>query len=368
MELFKDTFTLMQAMDRMKQPSSFLVDTFFPVVPATAVTSKIAVEYRKGARKLAPFVIPGGNGVNTSRIGSKIDFYEPPMMGPRRVLGVDELMQRSFGEDIYSTKTPEQRANEILARDLVDLQNMVVNRKNKMAADILLTGQCQIDGYGADGKVTKTDVLKFEDWTQKLEPTTKWDQANADIYGDLAEMSNSIQENAGIVPDVAICGKNIMNYILGNEAIMKYIAIPNANNLSMMSFQPRLRAPQIMYIGTIMSLNLELYSYMETGPFSDIMSRLNLKTSVSLFRVSSRAALYEMVRYTDAYYLNSDYHRCNFFKQYQYDEIEYLPRRALMLKDSNVQSIIGWLSRSKETLTPIQQEMVEMLYDSLSFD
>ena len=264
MELFKDTFTLMQAMDRMKQLSSFLVDTFFPVVPATAVTSKIAVEYRKGARKLAPFVIPGGNGVNTSRIGSKIDFYEPPMMGARRVLGVDELMQRSFGEDIYSTKTPEQRANEILARDLVDLQNMVVNRKNKMAADILLTGQCQIDGYGADGKVTKTDVLKFEDWTQKLEPTTKWDQANADIYGDLAEMSNSIQENAGIVPDVAICGKNIMNYILGNEAIMKYIAIPNANNLSMMSFQPRLRAPQIMYIGTIMSLNLELYSYMET--------------------------------------------------------------------------------------------------------
>ena len=264
MELFKDTFTLMQAMDRMKQPSSFLVDTFFPVVPATAVTSKIAVEYRKGARKLAPFVIPGGNGVNTSRLGSKIDFYEPPMMGPRRVLGVDELMQRTFGEDIYSTKTPEQRANEILARDLVDLQNMVVNRKNKMAADILLTGQCQIDGYGADGKVTKTDVLKFEDWTQKLEPTTKWDQANADIYGDLAEMSNSIQENAGIVPDVAICGKNIMNYILGNEAIMKYIAIPNANNLSMMSLQPRLRAPQIMYIGTIMSLNLELYSYMET--------------------------------------------------------------------------------------------------------
>ncbi len=264
MELFKDTFTLMQAMDRMKQPSSFLVDTFFPVVPATAVTSKIAVEYRKGARKLAPFVIPGGNGVNTSRIGSKIDFYEPPMMGPRRVLGVDELMQRSFGEDIYSTKTPEQRANEILARDLVDLQNMVVNRKNKMAADILLTGQCQIDGYGADGKIAKSDVLKFEDWTQKLEPTIKWDQANADIYGDLAEMSNSIQENAGIVPNVAICGKNIMNYILGNEAIMKYIAIPNTNNLSMMSFQPRLRAPQIMYIGTIMSLNLELYSYMET--------------------------------------------------------------------------------------------------------
>lgn len=263
-EIFKDTYTLMQAMDRMKQPSSFLVDTFFPVVPPTAVTSKIAVEYRKGARKLAPFVIPGTNGVNTSRTGSKIDLYEPPMMGPRRVLSAEDLMDRQFGENIYTTRTPEQRANDILAKDLVELQNMVINRKNKMAADILLTGQCEIEGYAGDGQIAKTDTIKFEDWTQKLEPTTKWDQANADIYGDLAEMSNSIQENAGIVPNVAICGKNIMNYILGNTAIMKYLAIPNANNLSMMSFQPRLRAPQIMYIGTIMSLNLELYSYMET--------------------------------------------------------------------------------------------------------
>lgn len=263
-EMFKDTFTLMQAMDRMKQPSSFLVDTFFPIVPATAVTSKIAVEYRKGARKLAPFIVPGSNGVNTARTGSKIDVYEPPMMGPRRVLSVEDIMNRGFGENIYSTKTPEQRADEILARDLVDLQAMVVNRKNKMAADILTTGECQIEGYAADGKVAKTDTIKFDDWTQKLEPTVKWNQANADIYGDIATMSNSIQENAGIVPDVAICGKNIMEYILANDAIMKYLAIPNVNNLSMMSFQPRLRAPQIMYIGTIMSLNLELYTYMET--------------------------------------------------------------------------------------------------------
>lgn len=261
---FKDTYTMMAAMERMKQPASFLVDTFFPNIPMVATTSKIAVEYRKGARKLAPFIIPGNGGVNTARTGSKIDVYEPPMMGPRRVLSADELNTRGFGEDIYTTKTPEQRANEILSRDLVDLQNMVMNRKNKMAADILTTGQCEIQGFGADGKIAKVDTIKFEDWTQKLEPTKKWSDAGADIYGDLATMSNSIQENAGLVPGVAICGKNIMDYILGNEAIMKYIAIPNVNNLSMMSFQPRLQAPQIMYIGTIMSLNLELYTYMET--------------------------------------------------------------------------------------------------------
>ena len=260
----KDTYTMMMAMERIKQPSSFLVDTFFPVVPATAATTKIGVEYRKGARKLAPFIISGTGGVNVAREQSQIDWYEPPMMGPRRVISSDDIANRSFGENVYSSMTPEQRATQLLAKDLTDLQNMIVNRKNKMAADILLNGQCEIAGYAADGKVVKTDTVRFDDWTQKLIPAIKWNQANADIYGDLAEMSASIQENAGMVPTIAICGKNIMDYILGNEAMMKYMSISNNANLSMVSFQPRITAPQVMFMGRIMSLNLELYSYMET--------------------------------------------------------------------------------------------------------
>lgn len=258
---FKDTITLMQAMDRMKQPASFLIDTFFPVMPAVAMTDKIAVEYRKGQRTLAPFIVAGG-GKNMGRNGSKIDIYEPPMVGPRRVLTQEDIMGRGFGEGVYSTKSPEQRANEILAKDLVDLQYAVVNRKNKMAADILTTGQCEIKGYAADGQLAKVDTVKFEDWNQKL--TTDWSKAGADILGDLGEMSNSIQENAGIIPTVAICGKNIFNYLLGNDMMSKILNISNGNNLTMLNFQPTLTAPQVGFIGKIHSLNLELYTYMET--------------------------------------------------------------------------------------------------------
>lgn len=109
-----------------------------------------------------------------------------------------------------------------------------------------------------------------------------------------------------------------------------------------------------------------MYSYMDTGPFSDIMGRIKLKPGISRIHVSSRAVLYEMVANTDAYYLNSDYYQCNIFKRCGIEEIEYLPRRALMLKDCTVKNIIGWISRAKEPLTPIQQELVEMLYDALS--
>lgn len=39
----KNTVALMTAVDRSKAPASFLLDTFFPIIPDTATTSTIEV-------------------------------------------------------------------------------------------------------------------------------------------------------------------------------------------------------------------------------------------------------------------------------------------------------------------------------------
>lgn len=259
----KDTVSLMQAMERIKPPATLLVDTFFPQIPTAAVTTKIAVEYRKGGRRLAPFVVEGGHGINVARTGSTVDIYEPPMVAPRRTVRPEDIEQRGFGETIYSTKTPAQRATEIQANDLADMQAMIMNRKNQMAAEILTTGAYTINGYADDGTTVKTAKIAF-DWSQKITPSTAWDQPNASIYSDLRNASALIQENAGVVPTVAIVGKNIADYMLGNNEIMKWLAVPSNANLSMASIQPRIESPQVARIGLIQSLNLEVYSYMET--------------------------------------------------------------------------------------------------------
>ena len=54
---YNDTISLMGAMERIKPPARFLLDTFFPQIPATSLSSKIMVEYRKGGRRLAPFIV-----------------------------------------------------------------------------------------------------------------------------------------------------------------------------------------------------------------------------------------------------------------------------------------------------------------------
>ena len=197
---------------------------------------------------------------------SFMEVYSPPMVAPRRVIAPEDLESRAFGEMIYSAKSAEQRAAEIQARDLVELQDMIINRKNKMAADILTTGKCVIKGYADDGKTELIDTIEFPEWTQKitLTGTSTWDNAGATIYKDIKNVSELIQENTGEIPTLMLCGKNIEEYLINNTEIAKWLAIPNRENLMMMSLAPHWTSPQVRFIGRLTSLNLELYSYAET--------------------------------------------------------------------------------------------------------
>ena len=261
---YNDTISLMAVMERIKPPASFLLDTFFPNTPPTAPTRVIETEYRKGGRKLAPFIVSGAKGINMKRDTSWIEHYTPPMVAPRRTLSPEDIEQRAFGETVYSTMPPAQRAAQIQARDLVELQSMIINRKNKMAADILTTGQCEIKGYADDGETHVLDVLKFDGWTQKITPSVTWDNPSATIYDDIKNASEMIQENTGIIPTLMLCGKNIEKYLIKNGEIREWLAIPNRENIAMLSIAPRFTSPQIRRIGLLQSLNLEVYSYTET--------------------------------------------------------------------------------------------------------
>lgn len=260
---YTETLQMMEAVERATPPAAFLLDTFFPRMPATATTSKISVQFRKAARRLAPFIVRGAKGIDMKRDPIQEETYAPPMMAARRVLDPDIIAQRGFGEGFYSTKTPAERAADLQAQDLADLQADIINRKNKMAADILTTGKCDIIGLADDGEKELIDTVDYG-FDQKLIPTTKWDQAGATIYSDIKGMSEMIQQNAGQIPTAMIIGRHVFDYMLNNDEIMKWLAVPSRDNLGLMSIAPRIVSPQVTRVGLIQALNLEIYTYGET--------------------------------------------------------------------------------------------------------
>ncbi len=263
--LITDTFDLIGTVERIKPPAKYLVNTFFPnSMPATTTNGYIAVEYRKEGRLLAPYIVRGSRGVNVNRGGSKINLYKAPIFGPRRVIGLEDIELRQFGElPVFSKVTAEERARRMQAQDLGDLMNMIENSKAKMAADIIQTGQTTIRGYADDGKTVVEDQIKF-DWDNLVPATKDWSKAGAPIYDDIKAVSERIQEDSGFVPTLMLCGKNVERYLLNNEEIFKWLSIPNRENLSMATFSPHYTSPQARFVGHISALNLEIISYAET--------------------------------------------------------------------------------------------------------
>ncbi|WP_333593576.1 major capsid protein [Anaerospora hongkongensis] len=256
------TQSLLMALAQTYPPQTLFRDTFFPDI-TTFVTKTVLMDYKKGNRKMAPFVSKGGGGVNVGRTGFSTKEYEPPMMAPQRPTTNEDVENRAFGENVFSDVTPEQRAQELRAQDMAELIDMNTRRIEWMCSQLMLFGQFQVAGFADDGETTIIDTVTYSDWTQKLTltGTDMWTNASADIYSMLEEMSQTVARNSGRLPEVGIGSYKTCQKIIQNESILQYLMIPNAQNMSLMSFAPRIVSPGVRRMGFIQSLNMEIFAY-----------------------------------------------------------------------------------------------------------
>src|SRR5215471_8972433 len=107
---------------------TFLRDTFFSAreYPATPL---IEFDFRRGRRKMAPFVAPLVGGKLMERQGFETRFFRAPRIAPVRALRTPDLEARMPGETIYSARSPAERASELLADDLVFLDGAITRRE-----------------------------------------------------------------------------------------------------------------------------------------------------------------------------------------------------------------------------------------------
>ena len=258
-----ETIDLITAVEMMKSPATYLLDNFFKEKLPVSNTSWVALEYMKGKRKLAPYIVRGASGVNIGRETSDARFYSAPLIGGSRVISVKDLEMRQFGEQqpIYSKLTAQDRQAQMQARDLQELTARIYNRKNEMAASLLTTGKVVIKGYADDGAEVVEDTIDYN-WQGKKQKT--WSTATAKIYDDLREGVDEIAEETGELPTMLLCGKNIEKYLLNNKEIKEWLSLPGVNVWQMAQFAPKYISPQTRYIGSLSALNLEIYCYNET--------------------------------------------------------------------------------------------------------
>lgn len=229
MDTIFETRTLLEAVEELTPVSSFLLDRYFPTDMNTDVfkTPKVLVEYKKGNRKVSPFISPRVNGVTLDREGSHMHEYEPPVTGLKRTLTIDDLEQRGFGEALYNKLTPAEREATMLMRDMKDMQDVIRRRMEVMASQAIFENKLVVKEYSEDGQtVTGEKEIKFYDETTNptiFTPSANWsttETSGKQIMADLAAMVRQLSKRGLPATDV-LCAPNVADVLMANEYLIK---------------------------------------------------------------------------------------------------------------------------------------------------
>ncbi len=228
---FYDTHTLLAAVQQLTPPTTFLRDRYFPTNDATDIfsTTDVLVEYKDGSRMIAPFVAPRKGGVTMLRKGYEVSRMEPPYIAPRRMLTIDDLKKRGFGEALLSNLTPEQRQRTILLNDAQELSEMISRREEVMAAEVMQSNACVMKHIADDKDVTDDKEIKFYSEGSNpasYTPSGNWTSEYTGIIADLGAMARMLTEN-GLGASELVCGADAADAILGNAQIQKLLDIRN---------------------------------------------------------------------------------------------------------------------------------------------
>jgi hypothetical protein len=258
-----DTRTMLDVVDQMKRPSTFLRDTFFQR-STQFDTASVDVDIVKGKRRLAPLVNPLAEGRVVERTGFTTNTLKPGYVKPKFVTTAGDLLKRSPGEVLYAGgRTPEMRAQEQLAKDLGELYDMVTRREEWMAAQALTTGEVvmTIKGETADQTVT-VDFQMDSNHKVTLTGTDLWSDAGSDPLGDLATWARKCRQDSGLSPTDVLMGSDAAEAFIKNTAVDKEL---NNRRIDTGMIVPENLPNGVAYLGRIdrPGVSVDLWTYDE---------------------------------------------------------------------------------------------------------
>lgn len=249
------------AIDLMPREYSALFD-FFCHDAGTVEDDKAIYDYRKGSRRMAPFVHADAGDVPMARDGYETREIGFCTIAPSRVIMNNDLKGRSFGENVLGAMTPAEREKKMLARDLTDMRKAIQRRYEWMARQVLLTGKLSIFEYTNEGRGLEANLVADYGFTNNYVPDTKWDQAGAKIDDDMHEIFDLVYDGLGYVDRIWMA-PNVAAALRDNS---NYIKLFDGRNIDMGKLNSQYKGQGVRFIGWN-SDGVEMYSL--SGTFID---------------------------------------------------------------------------------------------------
>lgn len=249
-----ETRSMLKFVERMPPVQTFLKDTLFKddeLFP----TKKVDIDIKKGRAKIAPYVSEKIGGKVVENTGYRTETFEPPLVAPTTITTAADIQNRSMGENLYSGRTPDERAAEKLVKDLKELDVMITRREEVMCAQAIFDGEITVKGEGVD------HVISFNHTNREtLSGANLWSVSTSDKYADLKRWVRKVQATGFVNTDVVIIAPDVTDVLLKDQQILKLLDIRNVN---IGEFKPENLPNGATYIGSIAGVG-KIYEYSAT--------------------------------------------------------------------------------------------------------
>lgn len=220
-----DLFTarsMTQAVQEFKPIASFFRTTFFGGAPELHNTKLVDLDIYKGKRRVAPYTKSTAKSTPFARTAFKTGAFEIPYIKLNRSLAAADkiLKERGIGENIYTQKTPRQRAAEQIVKDMFELEEAIQRAEELQAAQAICQGIVTIKGFEIDAEI---NLDRDSDLEFTVGATDSWDTDTADIHAQMREYARLIFTKSGYTPNVAIFSPEALDAFFANPEVQSLL-------------------------------------------------------------------------------------------------------------------------------------------------
>jgi hypothetical protein len=189
------TATLVQVVESLFRPQSFLLDTFF-TEEVRSDDEEVAVDIEVGNRRLSPLVHPMMQGQVVEGLAYRTATIKPGYVKDKRPIDPTKPVRRAIGERIGGGQmTGEEREAAVINRELQDQLDMLQRRMEFMAVDGLLDGALTMDIKGR-GSVS-VDFGRAASLTKALLTTARWGEDGVSPKADVEAWAMEVLKESG---------------------------------------------------------------------------------------------------------------------------------------------------------------------------
>lgn len=246
-----DTYTMIGMVSEIAPKQTFFKARYFPTGADDIFNSqKVLLEYEGSNQKMAVFVADKAGDIPVARDSYGVLEFMPPKVAPSRLLTLDQLQQRGFGEALFSQSTPAERAQRMHLKDLIDLDARITRREEWMCAQVLITNGVSVAEYVDDKDISVTRALKFytgETSDHIYTRSAKWNGTGGDFLGDVTAMAQALAAR-GLPAEDLVLGATAASELLKLEAFQKLL---DNRRFEMGGIAPTIAYPGVALLGRI---------------------------------------------------------------------------------------------------------------------